>query len=479
MRFLTRRKLKIHNFVLIGIIFIFTVLLVSCSDLKKDKIKDQEMSKVGEIRYYTCGMHPSVRVSSQNYDRGNINCPICNMSLTPVYLEESVKEKTETKKILFYRNPMNPSITSKFAAKDQMGMDYIPVYEDVGKEADYYGCGMQGAEHVYMIQGNENMICPMCDMPLKKLSKDEADKLRGVAGRVKIKQSELDLAGVKSSRLAKRHLFKEIRTVGKVAYDPQLAIAQEEFVSALNSLDKVKQGGIPEIIDRTTSFVESVKRKLMLLGLSLDQIKEIEIKREVEKGFVLPGEKMWIYGEVYEYELGWIKSGQEIRVTTSSIPGEEFLGVILSINPALNPKTRSVTFRAQVDNPGLKLKSQMYVDVTVMSMYISAEEEDLVLAIPKSAVLDTGTRKIAWIDLGEGQYEGRLIEVGPQAISEVDGEALKFYPVLKGVKGGDLVVVSANFLIDSQSQLSGVTSSAYSGALEGENKNSDTGLHAH
>jgi hypothetical protein len=259
-----------------------------------------------QIEYYTCGMHPSVRVSPEEYDRGKTTCPICNMKLTPVYKEEK-QAKAEKGRILFYRHPMNPGITSKAPAKDETDMDYIPVYETAGEDSDYYGCGMEGQEHVFLIEGVKDMACPICGMPLKKLSKQEADNLRGIVSQVKIKGRQIKLAGVRTAPVRKLRLYKEIRTIGKVAYDPQLAIAQEEFISALKALDKIQGGGILEIKERALNLVESSKRKLRLLGLSSKQIEELAEKRQVQTSLILPEKKMWIYGDIC-FRFGLVKS---------------------------------------------------------------------------------------------------------------------------------------------------------------------------
>lgn len=424
----------------VAILAMIAFSLTSCGKNKPGKSSHErkEMLPEEKILYYTCGMHPSVRVSPEEYNKGKVNCPICNMKLTPVYKEE---EK---------------------------------------KEISYYGCGMEGEEHVFLIQEIEGMTkCPMCGMPLKKLSKEEADRLRGIVSKVKIKGEQARLAGVKTEPVGQLHLYKTIRTVGRVAYDPHLAIAQEEFISSLAALDKIEEGWISEIKERAANLVNSAKRKLKLLGLSQEQIKELEEKREIHTSLILPEEKMWIYGDVYEYELGWVKEGVKVEVTTAGLPGEKFTGIISSVNPVLEPKTRSVRFRAEVDNPGLKLKPEMYADVVIQSMYMSPEGEHMVLAIPKDAVLDTGTRKIVWVDKGNGEYEGRVVEVGPEAIATVDEKELKYYPLLKGVAEGELVVTKANFLIDSQSQISGIVASAYGGALEAEEKEATPPIHQH
>jgi len=445
-------------------VVVFNLLVAPCSG--KTLSEGYEENEV--IQHYTCGMHPSVKVAPEEYNKGAKNCPICNMGLMAVYGKQKTKEDTKDRKILFYRNPMNPKITSSLPAKDSMGMEYVPVYEETKEDATYYGCGMEGEEHVFYLQGeHEGMTCPVCGMPLKRLSKKEADGLRGVIGKVEIKGEQARLAGVRTEPVKKLHLFKEIRTVGKVAYDPELAIAQEELISTLKALDKMSEGNIPEIKERTMSLAASSKRKLKLLGLSVEQIEELETTREVETSLLLPEEKMWIYGEVYEYDLSWVTPGAKVRVTTSSIPGEEFFGVISSLNPVVDTKTRSVTFRSQVDNADLKLKPEMYVDVVILSLLNSADEME-VLAIPKEAVLDTGRRKIVWVDKGNGEYEGKAITIGPEATAMIEGNEVKFYPVLKGVREGEQVVTRANFLIDSQSQLTGTVALVYGGALGSE-----------
>ena len=438
---------KIIISIVLFIIIITSVVTVVYFRSKKIPSRPSAISHkpLAQIEYYACGMHPSVRVSPQEYRKGKANCPICNMKLTPVYREE-IKEAE-----IYYG-----------CGCDTEGK--CPQC-DFGKPDAKCICG----QHSFVIKG-QKMNCPVCGKSLKQLTQEEADKLKGVVSRVKIKSEQIRLAGVKTETARKLHLYKEIRTVGKVAYDPELAIAQEEFMSSLKVLDKMQEGEISEIKERAGNLVGSSKRKLRLLGLSEEQIKELEKKREVQTSLILPEKKMWIYGDVYEYELSWVKVGQKIKVTTRSLPGKEFNGVISSVNPVLDPKTRSVRFRVQVDNPDLKLKPEMYVDVVIMSMYVNPEGEHMVLAIPKDAVLDTGIRKIVWIDRGNGEYEGRKVEIGPEATSIIDETESKFYPILKGLSEGEAVVTKANFLIDSQSQITGVAAAAYGGALGTEEK---------
>lgn len=372
--------------------------------------------------------------------------------------------------LLIFFLGMNP--ISALAQHEDHGTQMMPVQTQAG-ELSHYTCGMHPSVRVSVDQYNKgDTKCPICFMPLTPVKKggamgDQFDE--HVISKVEIKARELKLAGVQTERIERRHLFKEIRAVGTVAYDPQLAIAQDEFISAVTSYEKAKAGGLQEIIDRAKSLIESSKRKLLLLGLNNEQIAELEKNRQVQTNLILPGDKMWIYGDVYEYELNWVKEGSFIKAKPVGLAGEEFYGKIVSINPVVDPRTRSVRFRAMIDNPNQKLKPEMYVEVEIMSQYTDPDGKVDVLSIPKSALLETGRRKIVWVDLGQGAFEGRRVEVGPEAVDHSDNPRA-FYPVLKGLNEGEKVVTRGNFLVDSQSQITGVASSAYGGALGEESE---------
>jgi Cu(I)/Ag(I) efflux system membrane fusion protein len=391
---------KIKNkkvYLLSGIALILILMVVVAFALlaggkSHDRMDEAAMQQEQQILYYTCGMHPSVRVSPQEYKKGNVNCPICNMKLVPVYKEE-------------------------------------------------------GSGH-----------------------KEETAASQTVTGRVRIKGEQLELAGIQTEPLRKLSLYKQIRTVGTVAYDPHLVVAEEEYIASLRALDKIQESPILEIRERAENLVTASKRKLNLLGLSDEQILELKNSRAPHSNLILPEEKMWVYADVYEYELSWLKPGAQVLVTTASLPGEEFTGNIASLNPVLNPKTRTLTFRVEIENPELKLKPQMYVDVVIKSVYLNPAGESMVLAVPKNAVLDTGLRRIVWVEKRKGEFEGREVVLGPEASALVSGKEANFFPVLKGLSEGEFVVTKANFLIDSQSQITGVAASAYGGALAPEEK---------
>jgi Cu(I)/Ag(I) efflux system membrane fusion protein len=176
-------------------------------------------------------------------------------------------------------------------------------------------------------------------------------------------------------------------------------------------------------------------------------------KMVLEGKYVAEGENLykiadlstvWMFAEVYEYELPWVRLGQRVEITSLSSPGNASLGTVSFIDPIVNPNTRTVKIRADIPNPGRKLKPGMFVNAKLV-----ASLGEKVLAVPKSAVLDTGLRQLVYIEKRNGLYEGREVTLGPEA----DG----YYPVVRGLKPGEKVVVQGNFLIDSQAQLTGGT----------------------
>ena len=225
---------------------------------------------------------------------------------------------------------------------------------------------------------------------------------------------------------------------------------------------------------------------------------------------------LWMQADIYESDLAEIQVGQAVMIHTQAYPDEVFKGKIVFLDPYLNSKTRTVKVRVDVPNPGFRLKPGMFVDAyisvhihegimatdkvvytcpmhpeivsenpedcPICGMKLIQKEqapEGTVLAIPKSAVLDTGVRKVVYIVKEVGVYIPREVEIGPEAIGVVDGQKQRFYSVLAGLTQGMKVVTHANFLIDSQSQITGQAEAIYSGALEREGENKPPSKHIH
>jgi len=401
-------------------------------------------------KYWTCAMHPSVRSDKPG------KCPICGMELIPV------EKKQESK-----------------ATQEQ---------EPVDKDA-YYGCGVKEfghcprcdegkpdakcicGEHKFMVKG-EKMLCPVCKRDLKKLSPKETPGVASdSAGELSLTKRQEELSGIATSMVMKENSYKEIRTVGKIAYDPELTITQEEFLIALDTLQKVRNSPDKDVIDRAEDLVEKSKFRLKLLGMSEEQIKELEENKESQRNLILPEGRVWVYADVYEYELSWIKEAMPVKVTAQAYPGEEFQGTIKAINPVLDPNTRSVRVRFEIDDPAKKLRPEMFVDVFIQA---SLGESLVVL---REAILDTGTRKIVWVDKGNGSFQAREIKTGPEGFTLVDNQRARVFPVLSGLSEHEYVVTKGNFLLDSQSQLTGGMSLQWGGAAEIK-KESESGKEA-
>jgi len=236
-------------------------------------------------------------------------------------------------------------------------------------------------------------------------------------------------------------------------YSPQLIQAQEEYLQALRNNDEI--------------LVEKARNKLLLWGIGEDQVKEIEERGVIYNfpiysplsGFIVektalqgkhfkPGEnlfkivdlsRVWVHAEIYEYELPFVKVGSEAIIELPYLPGETFKGKVTYIYPHLEEKTRTVKVRLEFPNPDYRLKPGMYTTVRIITPVGKK------LVIPKDAILDSGERKYVFVKRGRGTFEPRIVELGP----EVDD----YYILKSGVSEGEEVVVSANFLIDSESKL--------------------------
>ncbi|MFA4906257.1 MAG: efflux RND transporter periplasmic adaptor subunit [Candidatus Margulisiibacteriota bacterium] len=229
---------------------------------------------------------------------------------------------------------------------------------------------------------------------------------------------------VKTEPAAFRRLTKEVRTVGVVAYDPELYVAQEEYIGAAGLKDE--------------DLLNAARRKLKILGISEEQIEALKEREDSLLVGSIDG-TIWIYGKIYESEIPLIRQGQTVKVTSKSLPGIMFEGEIASIGTVLDEVTRSLKLRAAVQNEKGLLKPNMYVDLLVE---IPLGEN---LAVPEEAVMDTGERQIVFVDKGKGEYEQRKVTAGQKAEGYVE--------IIEGLESGEKVVTNGNFLIDSESKL--------------------------
>jgi len=359
-----------------------------------------EYAAPAKHRKYQCAMHPQI-VSDEPG-----TCPICGMKLQPVDDEAAAAQTGGGRTVAFYRHPMRPEVTSAVPAKDEMGMDYVPVYRD-----ELPGMQMSGAEAPAPVPGR----APFTLSPARQ-----------------------QLIGVRRARVERRPLTVAIRAVGTVAYDPGLYQAVVEYRQALRARAQLAESTVPEAVSGADGLVRAAAVKLRQKGISEAQLAQVARGTGDPTNLLLPGKSVWVYAQVYEYQLGLVRPGQTLTITAPSLPGRRFTARVAGIDPILDPATRTARVRALVSTPSADLRPESFVDVSIEAPLGER------LAVPEDAVLDTGTRRIVFVVRGQGEFEPRAVELGR--------DAQGFYEVLSGLEEGDEVVVAANFLIDSESR---------------------------
>ena len=254
-------------------------------------------------------------------------------------------------------------------------------------------------------------------------------------------------------------------------YSPDLLTAEREFVNLLDARDRAGSADGRASSDR---LLESARRRLEQWNITAPQIAELEKARKpsefltlnspfkgvvqevpVDQGRkVMTGDPLvtvadlslaWVWVEFYENELPMIAKGQKVQLTAKSYPGQTFEGEVSLINPFLNEMKRTASVRIDIPNADLKLRPGMYVNAE-LSMDMGAG-----LTIPVSAIMPTGSRSLVFVDKGEGKLEPRPVQLG--------GKYGDSYEVQSGLKAGERVVASANFLIDAESKVQGAVKS--------------------
>ncbi len=291
--------------------------------------------------------------------------------------------------------------------------------------------------------------CPICYMKLV-LKEDRPNKVSSGAyveghAPVELALRKQQLIGIKTAPVRRQKLIKTIRAVGTVAHDPEFYQAQVEYIQLLGSLNKAREDGSSlEILNQLERLVEASRTRLRHMGISEELIEEMAAWKEPQHSLLFshPGEPVWVYAQVYEYELPFFHAGDAVEVDVPAFPGEIMKGEIRAIDRMVDPMTRTIRVRIQLEDPHGRLKPEMYVNA---KFFVDLGER---LVLPQEAVFDTGAQKIVFVDRGEGLFEPRNVVLGARTeeLSEVQ----------EGVKEGEMVVTSGNFLMDSESRLKAV-----------------------
>lgn len=402
---------------ILGLILGATFFLQSC---RSDQVSSTAEIKQKKAQFY-CPMHPHITSDREG------SCPICGMDL--VAMEEDQDE----------------------ASNDGSHQDHNHGSATEAQSA-LYVCPMHP-----QITSDKPGSCPICGMDLEKQELDQqeatvsqVEEMPSGHGSVKLSLNKRQLIGVKSETVEKRQLFKTITAAGRVAFDPELYTVLGEYREALRQRQLTSKSEIGDVRRNTQRMIESARTRLRIMGLSESQIKSISADSRLSDELLLPGgeDQVWIYADVYEMDLHNVREGDKAKVTGVALEGKTLEGEIFSVDEVINPETRTAKVRIRLDTKGIKLRPESFVNVTLLS------DQGEHLSVSNEAIFDTGKQVYVFVNQGEGHLEPRNVELKFYA-----GE---FAAIGKGLKEGEKVVTSGNFLIDSESRLKGIINSSRS-----------------
>ena len=391
-----------------------------------------------EETLYTCGMHPWIIQDHPG------NCPICGMKLEPVHKTAAGAEP----KILFYKSTIKPGETNAGPGKDSRGIDMIPVYAEA-PAANSASISLDPAT----IQMMNIQTTEITRGPLRRTIRTvgtigyNETALSDVTTKFKgwIEKLEVDAMG---------QLVHRGETLFEI-YSPELYGTEAEYLAVLDAtnadsaaaLEKLRFFDISEaqIVDmaktrkpsKTLAVVSAADGFVVEKNVVQGQMVEAgtRLYRLADLGIV------WVFAQVYEQDLPYVQLGQEAVVKLSSMPDREFRGRVTYVYPEVDERTRTARVRLEFENPGYFLKPGMFVSAQIVS-----ELKPSVLLVPDSAVLRSGEKNTVFVALPGGKFEARTVNLGQSGESS-------HYEVIAGLREGERVVQSGQFMLDSESQL--------------------------
>jgi len=406
---------------------------------------------------YTCGMHPQVIQEEPG------SCPICGMNLVPVGGATAPPPQSE-RRILYWRAPMDPNYTSDQPGKSPMGMDLVPVYEDEAAEEGGVRVSPSFLQN-FAVRTTEvtQGSLPVEIRTVGVLAHNE-EKIVSINTKFEgwIEEARVNNVGEK---VARGDVLFEI-------YSPALVTTQREFLAAIDYADQLEQGeAYAAAVERARSLVEAARERLRYWDVTETQIEMLERTKEVRRtielvspaaGFIVdkmgdslegmkvtPGmtvlkladhSTLWAEVEFYEDDLRHVREGSRVLVEVDAFPGRRWSGKVVLLRPSLNPDTRTLTALVEVANSNLRLRPEMYANVTARSGGVSNAS-----LVPAQSVLHSGERAVVIVAKGGGLFEPREVSLGLSG-----GEMQQ---VTSGLSPGEKVVTSSQFLIDSESNL--------------------------
>jgi RND family efflux transporter MFP subunit len=413
-----------------------------------------------KILYWQDPMHPQYTSDKPG------KAPDCGMDLVPVYADQQAKPAPQAeRKVLYWTDAMNPGSKYDKPGKAPDGMDLVPVYEEqpAAQREMPEGAFRISPEKQQLVGVQYGLVeqrsVSRTIRAVAQLTYDET-RITKVHSRISgwIEHVYADFTG---------QLVKAGQPLLSI-YSPELVATQDEYLLALRARDNLGDSHFREVADGANSLLEAARKRLELWDVSDPQIAEIErtrkavtaltlyspvsgfvtVRNSYDKQRITPETELyaiadlstvWAIADFYEYEAHDVQLGQEVVLTVSSVPGRTFRGKITYIYPQLDISTRTLRVRVEFPNPDFVLKPGMYADAELKIDYGRR------LSIPQEAVLDSGTGQVVFVALDGGYFESRKVQLGDR----VDEQVI----VLSGLRAGEKIVTSGNFLVDSESTL--------------------------
>jgi membrane fusion protein, copper/silver efflux system len=426
-----------------------------------------------DIDYWTCSMHPFVKQD------GPGKCPVCGMDLTPVKKQQAQSaQTTDNDEISYWTCSMHPFVKQDGPGKCPVcGMDLIPVKKGATAPGQETATGSKANEGATFTITPERQ--QLIGVRLTEVQPQIVERTIRAVGTVAVDETKVVHVQPRFSGWIEQVYANETWQAVKrgqplfSVYSPELLATQQEYLLARRGMKSMAESPYLKV-SGMESLAAAARRRLQLFGISESEIKEMEETGKAQRALtiyspatgniteknafpnmqVTPEAKVytiadhrnvWVWVDVYENDIAQIKTGMAAKLSVAAYPGKPFWGKVTFIAPQLNPQTRTLRVRLEYYNPDLVLKPEMYGDVEMLARLGTR------LMIPESAVIRTGKRNIAFVSLGEGRFAVRNVELG----MKLDGK----YEVLSGITAGEQIVTAANFLIDAESKLQGITSS--------------------